>query len=215
MWPARITLLYYIYDIWKFSCSLRSLVKVVVKLCQLVSLMWKVQNLSKFVYFLPISFFLHYSIFFKYYLQSANLFIFHWHISDWIFIFSSFGNLISIYHEINSADNVLKIVRNLYSYVLVFTLLELKRSLASRQESFMPLRFKWRIAGLTHKRLEVTATLPQGIVIERWREPKRNGKPLRRCVIVLIVQTWKFPSQNNTRPLWFHIYMHIYMHTYI
>jgi len=61
--------------------------------------------------------------------------------------------------------------------------------LASRQESFMPLRFKWRTAGLTHKRLEVTVTLPQGIVTERRRGPKRNGKPLRGCVIALIVQT--------------------------
>lgn len=69
-----------------------------------------------------------------------------------------------------------------------------ERVFASRQESFMPLRSKWRTAGLTHRRLEVMVTLPQGIVTERRRGLKRNGKPLRCCVIVLIVQTRKFPS---------------------
>lgn len=41
-----------------------------------------------------------------------------------------------------------------------------------------------RSIGLTHKRLEVTVTLPQGIITERRREPNKTRHP---CIIVLIV----------------------------
>lgn len=101
-------------------------------------------------------------------------------------------------------------------YALVFTPLELeRRSLASRQESFMPLRFKWRIAGLTHKRLEVTVTLPQGIVTERRRGPNRNGKPLclryrLNCSNLKVSVSRTILRHGFT---YIYIYTYIYMHT--
>jgi len=93
--------------------------------------------------------------------------------------------------KITGASSVLRIARNLCitRRCILYAIGIRKTGLPLRQESFMPLRSKWRTAGLTHRRLEVMVTLPQGIVTERRRGLKRNGKPLRCCVIVLIVQT--------------------------
>jgi len=67
--------------------------------------------------------------------------------------------------KINSS-NILKTICAL-RVVASFTPMGSERLfLALKQESFMPLWFKWQTAGLTHKRLEVMVTLPQGIVME-------------------------------------------------
>jgi len=74
--------------------------------------------------------------------------------------------------KITGASSVLRIARNLciMRRCILYAIGIRKTGLPPRQESFMPLRSKWRIAGLTHRRLEDGNFAPR----YRYGTPKRT-----------------------------------------